>query len=213
MSLKIEKKRLKEIDIGKEIFEIGPIYRGFGMRLGGLIRSSLFNIEGYAVERVVLEKGYNEFSHIKGWENSLMQFILKLGKICIWGIAGKQIVGLINKQGPCNIYASDIYIDDKMGCKIYNTTLLLGKICDSSIFQCYIIFGWGKGYRRRVSGRVSNIINVDSYYCPINSVGYNSRCVKEGFDILSINISANRALDMGKMLKRVCRRISRMLAC
>lgn len=171
-----ESVKLVASEKNKGIFEISPLYPGYGVTLGNALRRVLLSsIKGSAITVVHFENVSHEFSTIPGVLEDVIDIILTLKQVRIKYEGEDKIELELEKAGETEVYAGDI--KTPAGVEIANPDL---KICtlvnkDSKI-KAILTVERGYGYspaEERSKERVEpGTIVLDAIFSPIVNVSY-----------------------------------------
>ena len=96
-------------------FVIEPLERGFGHTLGNALRRVLINsLPGAAVTSVSIDGVQHEFSTVPGVKEDVSELILNLKELALKLYTDQVKMLEINAQGPCELTAADIRVDDEV---------------------------------------------------------------------------------------------------
>ena len=119
MIIEIEKAHIDCIEMaanntyGK--FVIEPLERGFGHTLGNALRRVLINsLPGAAVTSVSIDGVQHEFSTVPGVKEDVTELILNLKELALKLYTDQVKMVEISAQGPCELTAADIRVDDEV---------------------------------------------------------------------------------------------------
>src|SRR3989338_5080120 len=92
----------------KVIFEIGPLYPGYGTTIGNVLRSVLISsIEGAAVTSAKIKGVDHEFSSIPGVREDIIELIVNLKKIRFKLFSDEPVTLTISSKGSGAVTAAD----------------------------------------------------------------------------------------------------------
>ena len=93
----------------KAVFEIGPLYPGYGMTIGNSLRRVLISsLEGAAVTSAKIKGVNHEFSAIPGVLEDVIEIVLNLKKIRFKLFSEEPVTVTLNYKGIGEIKAGDI---------------------------------------------------------------------------------------------------------
>src|SRR3954462_9944880 len=107
--------RPRALDVDKESltptygkFIARPLERGFGITLGNALRRvTLSSLQGAAITAVKIEGVLHEFTAIPDVTEDVTEVILNLKEVRFRMLDTEQATVFINKEGPCEVRASD----------------------------------------------------------------------------------------------------------
>jgi len=191
----------KALDVDKETlsgyygkFVAKPLERGFGLTLGNSLRRVLLSsLQGAAVTSVRIEGVLHEFTPIPDVKEDVAEVILNLKEVRFQLLAETATV-TIDKQGPCEVKASDILCSDTV-C-VLNPDQLIATLGKGGKLLAEIQVARGRGYRPAENNKSDELpvgwIPVDSFFSPIRRVNYTVTQSRVGqrtdFDKLTLEV-------------------------
>ena len=171
MIVEIEKAHIECVEMtanskyGK--FVIEPLERGFGHTLGNALRRVLINsLPGAAVTSVNIDGVQHEFSTVPGVKEDVTELILNLKELAL--------KLEVNAQGPCELTAADIRVDDEV--EIVNPELHIATLGEGAKLHMWLSLDRGRGYvssdKNKLAQMPIGVIPIDSIYTPIRKVNY-----------------------------------------
>lgn len=158
------------------VFEIAPLYPGYGVTIGNTYRRVLLSsLEGAAITQVKIKGANHEFSTIPGVLEDVLIILLNLKKIRFksWS-AEPQIIDLkVKKMGV--VKAKDFNLNPQL--KIANPELELATITDKKTeLEIEVKIEKGFGYveseeREEKRAEVGNI-SLDANFTPVKKVSF-----------------------------------------
>ncbi len=181
-------------------FVVEPLERGFGHTLGNALRRVLINsLSGAAVTSVQIDGVQHEFSTVPGVKEDVTELILNLKNLSVklYNEAlpkGEYKKAEINAQGPCEVRASDIKVDDEI--EIINQDLHIATLAEGAKLHMQMTLDRGRGYvsadRNKDSSMPIGTIPIDSIYTPIRKVNYEVEDTRVGqatdYDKLTLEV-------------------------
>lgn len=177
--IEIEKPKIECIEIsegnryGK--FVVEPLERGFGTTLGNSLRRILLSsLPGVAVSTVRIEGVLHEFSTVPGVKEDVTELILNLKNLSmkLYGEGPKVVT--ISKQGPGEVTAGDIIVDDQV--EIVDPDMHIAFLNENANLNMELTLTKGRGYvsadRNKTPNMPIGVLPVDSIYTPIRKVNY-----------------------------------------
>lgn len=191
----------KALDVDKETlsgyygkFVAKPLERGFGLTLGNSLRRVLLSsLQGAAVTNVRIDGVVHEFTPIPDVKEDVAEVILNLKEVRFQLLAEVATV-TIDKQGPCEVRASDILCSDTV-C-VLNPDQLIATLGKGGKLRAEIQVTRGRGYRPAENNKSDELpvgwIPVDSFFSPIRRVNYTVTQSRVGqrtdFDKLTLEV-------------------------
>lgn len=160
----------------KSVFEISPLYPGYGVTLGNALRRVLLSsIRGSAIAVVHFEDVPHEFSTIPGVLEDVVDIILALKQVRVRYDGEDKIELELEKSGETEVYAGDI--KTPAGVEIANPELKICTLVDKQAkIKAVLTVERGYGYspaEERSRERVEpGTIVLDAIFSPIVNVSY-----------------------------------------
>ena len=156
-------------------FVIEPLERGFGHTLGNALRRVLINsLPGAAVTSVSIDGVQHEFSTVPGVKEDVSELILNLKELALKLYTDQVKMLEINAQGPCELTAADIRVDDEV--EIVNPDLHIATLGEGAKLHMWLSLDRGRGYvpsdNNKTAQMPIGVIPIDSIYTPIRKVNY-----------------------------------------
>src|SRR3954452_10898439 len=112
----------KALDVDKESlttsygkFIAKPLERGFGLTLGNSLRRVLLSsLQGAAITAVKIDGVVHEFTSVPDVKEDVAEIILNLKEVRFRLHSVEQSTVVIEKDGPCEVRASDILVSDQI---------------------------------------------------------------------------------------------------
>ncbi len=121
-----------------------------------------------------IEGVLHEFSTIPGVKEDVTEIILNIKELCLKLHGDGPKVVTISKQGPCEVTAADIIIDDQV--EIVDPTTHIATLNEDANLNMELTLTKGRGYvsadRNKTPNMPIGILPVDSIYTPIRKVNY-----------------------------------------
>ena len=171
----------KALDVDKESlnttygkFVAKPLERGFGLTLGNSLRRVLLSsLQGAAVTAVKIDGVVHEFTPIPEVKEDVSEIILNLKEVR-FKLYAEQATVVIEKNGPCDIKASDIIVSEQVS--VLNPEQHIATIGKGGKFRAEITVARGRGYRPAENNKTEDMpvgwIAIDSFFSPIVRVNY-----------------------------------------
>lgn len=171
-----ESVKLVASEKNKAVFEISPLYPGYGITIGNALRRVLLSsIKGTAITTVHIEGVLHEFSTIPGVLEDVLDILLNLKQVRI-KYSGEDPIELeLVKSGEGEVFAGDI--KTPAGVEIVNPELKICTITNKeTTFKAILIATRGYGYspaEERSKERVEpGTILLDAIFSPVVNVSY-----------------------------------------
>ncbi len=160
----------------KAVFEIGPLYPGYGMTIGNTLRRVLISsLEGTSVTAVKIKGIDHEFSAIPGVMEDVVQIVLNLKKVRFKMFRDEPIILTLNAKGAAEVTAADIKTtaDVEVITKNQHIATLTDKKAE---LEMEITVERGTGYvpvEQRQKDKLSvGEIAIDGIFTPIKNVNF-----------------------------------------
>lgn len=175
ISLDKFKVKLLEDEGNKNVFEIGPLPRGFGYTLGNSIRRILLSsIPGAAVTAVKIDGVKHEYSTLEGVQDDIITVLLKLKELAVKVFSDTPQVVTLHVKGkkgePLVIKAEDFKVPSDV--EIVNKELEITTLTADVDLKIELTVEQGVGYaypdenKRKELG----VLPIDSVYSPVKRV-------------------------------------------
>ena len=171
-----EKPKLVLVDGNKAVFEIAPLYPGYGVTLGNALRRILLSsLVGAAITSVKIENVLHEFSTIPGVMEDVLDITFNLKRVRIkMDIEGPVELSL-EAKGKREVRAGDI--KKVTGVEIVNPDLLIATLTSSQAeLRIMLTVEKGRGYspaEERMKERVvAGEIILDAIFSPVTNAIY-----------------------------------------
>lgn len=177
-----EMKKIKE-EGNRAIFEITPLYPGYGMTLGNSLRRVILSsLPGAAVTAVKIHGASHEFSTLPNIKEDVIEIILNLKQLRVKLHSDEELIS-ISKSGKGVVTAADIKTNQNV--EIVNKNLHIATLDNSkSKIDIEIRVERGRGFvaiEKRESEKLSiGMIAVDALYAPVKRVKYNVEKTRVG---------------------------------
>jgi len=186
------KKEKENADFG--VFVLEPLQQGYGQTLGNALRRVLLSsLPGAAIVQAKISGVKHLFSTIKGLEEDIVEFTLKVKQVCLRYSGEKPAKITLDKTGPGEITAADFGLP--AGVEVINKNLVLGTLADkTSRIRAEFLVEAGYGYvpSEERGGAEVGIIPLDAIFTPVQRVNYHVSATRVGrvtnYDKLTIEI-------------------------
>ncbi len=202
--------KIVKTDGNSSIFEISPLYPGYGVTIGNVLRRVLISsIEGAAITSVKIKNVDHEFSAIPGILEDVIQIIINLKKIR-FDLQSEGPVNLsIYSKGKGAVTAQDIKTNSEV--KVVNKDQHIATIADAKTeFEMEIRVEKGVGYvpvelRHKEKLNVGEIA-IDGIFTPIRNVNFTVENIRIGqrtdFNKILLTIETDGSMTPEDALKR-----------
>ncbi|HJL20884.1 MAG TPA: DNA-directed RNA polymerase subunit alpha, partial [Polyangiaceae bacterium LLY-WYZ-15_(1-7)] len=158
---------------GKFVCE--PLERGFGITIGNSLRRVLLSsLQGAAITAVKIDGALHEFTSVPDVVEDVTEIILNLKEVVVRAHSAKTQVVRIDKEGPCEITAGDIQVNDQI--EILNPDHVICTVAKGGRFSAELTVNVGRGYvpaeRNKAPGMAIGTIPIDALFSPIKKVNY-----------------------------------------
>jgi DNA-directed RNA polymerase subunit alpha len=171
-----EKPKLVLADGNKAVFEISPLYPGYGVTLGNALRRVLLSsLVGAAITSVKIENVLHEFSTIPGVLEDVLDITFNLKRVRIKMDIEGPVELKLEAKGKKEVRAGDI--KKVTGVEIANPDLLIATLTSSEAeLKITLIVEKGRGYspaEERMKGKaVAGEIILDAIFSPVINAVY-----------------------------------------
>jgi DNA-directed RNA polymerase subunit alpha len=166
------------------VFEISPLYPGYGMTIGNTLRRVLMSsLGGAAITSVKIKGVDHEFSAIPGVLEDVIEIILNLKKVRLKLFKDEPVVLTLNVKGEKEVTAGDI--EGNADVVIVNGDQHIATITDKKTeFEMEITVEKGLGYvpaelRQKEKLSVGKIA-IDGIFTPIRNVNFTVENIRVG---------------------------------
>ncbi len=171
-----EKPKIVFSEGNKAVFEIKPLYPGYGVTLGNVLRRVLLSsLIGAAITKVKIENVLHEFSTIPGVLEDVLEITLNLKKVRIKMDIEGPIELNLEAKGKKEVKAKDI--KTVAGVKIVNPDHTIATLTDDKAeLKMILTVEKGRGYspaEERMKERiVAGEIVIDAIFSPVINATY-----------------------------------------
>ncbi|MCH5185585.1 MAG: DNA-directed RNA polymerase subunit alpha [Oscillospiraceae bacterium] len=157
-------------------FEVSPLERGYATTIGNSLRRILLSsLPGAAATSIKIDGIQHEFSTVTGVAEDVTEIILNIKKVALKLYSETQKTITIEKQGPCEITAADLQVDDEI--EVFNKDLHIATLNEDAEFRAEITLSKGRGYVSSDKNKqnlqpIIGVIAIDSIYTPVKKVNY-----------------------------------------
>jgi DNA-directed RNA polymerase subunit alpha len=156
-------------------FVCEPLERGFGITLGNSLRRVLLSsLQGAAITAVKIDGALHEFTSVPDVVEDVTSIILNLKEVVVRAHSARTHVVRIEKDGPCEVKASDIQTGDQID--VLNPDHVICTVSKGGRFSAELTITVGRGYvpaeRTKQPGQPIGNIAIDALYSPLRKVNY-----------------------------------------
>ena len=168
----------------KAVFEIAPLYPGYGTTIGNVLRRVLISsIEGAAVTSAKIKGVDHEFSSIPGVREDIIELIVNLKKIRFKLFGEEPVTLTISSKGSGAVTASDIAGNADV--EVINPKQHIATLTDKKKdLEIEIRVEKGVGYvpveQRQKEKLTVGEIAIDGIFTPIRTVNYAVENIRVG---------------------------------
>jgi DNA-directed RNA polymerase subunit alpha len=184
---------------------IEPLLPGFGYTLGNSLRRILLSsIPGYAVTKIKINNTTHEYQGIEGVVEDVMDIILNLKRLrCKIITDDEKILLRLNKKGSGEVKAKDF--EKNSQAEVINPDLYICSLDKNGEVDIEVEVSKGIGYlpveqiQDKEIGTLSNFINVDALFSPVENVSFEVEKVRVGektnFDKIELLYTSDGTVD------------------
>lgn len=204
-----EKTNLVLSEENKAVFEIAPLFPGYGITLGNALRRVLLSsLVGAAITKVRIEGVLHEFSTIPGVLEDVLDITLNLKKVRIKMDIEGPVEAVLEAKGKGEVKAKDIKVP--AGVKIVNPDHLILTITDDKTeIKMYLTIEKGRGFslaENRVKEKISaGDIYLDAIFSPVINAVYEVENTRYGertdYNLLRLTIETDGTKTPEEALK------------
>ncbi len=168
----------------KGVFEIGPLYPGYGTTIGNALRRVLLSsLEGAAITAIKIKGVDHEFSTIPGVLEDVIDVILNLKKVRFKLFKDEPETVTLSVKGPKEVTGADIKITADI--EVVNPNQPIATITDKKTeLEMEITVERGIGYvpvEQRQKEKISiGKIAIDGIFTPIKNVNFAVENIRVG---------------------------------
>lgn len=195
--------KIISLEKNKGIFEISPLYPGYGATIGNSLRRVLLSsIKGSAITTVHIDKVLHEFSTIPGVLEDTLDIILSLKHIRVKYLGEEPVELELYKKGEGEVFAGDIKCP--VGIEIINKNQLIATLTSKDAeLKMKLIVERGYGYspaEERENERVEpGTLVLDAIFSPITNVVYEVENIvykkRADYNLLRLIIETDGTID------------------
>lgn len=201
---------IKDKDPRKATLVVEPCYPGYGTTVGNALRRVLLSsLSGAAVTGVKIAGVDHEFSTIPHVKEDVVQIILNLKQLRLKVHSSETVRLTLEASGEREVTAADIASSADV--EIINSDLHIAELTDKDAkLQMEIFVRQGRGYvpieEREAEEKEIGVIQIDSVFTPVRSVGYRVEDVRVGqktnFDKLTLTIETDGTTEPAEAVRQ-----------
>ena len=168
----------------KVVFEISPLYPGYGVTVGNSLRRVLVSsIEGASITSIKIKGVNHEFSTIAGVVEDVIDVILNLKRVRFKLFTNEPVTLTLQAKGQKTVTAADIKITSEV--ELVNPDQMIATMSDKkSEMEMELKIEKGVGYvpveQRQKEKLGVGVIAVDAIFSPIKNVNYHVENIRVG---------------------------------
>lgn len=210
MEILVGDPKIVEQSKNRAVFEISPLYTGYGVTLGNSLRRVLLSsMEGAAAVRVKIDGVPHEFTTVPGVLEDVVDIILNLKKIRfkLSGVDSAKVT--LNIKGEKEIHAGDLKVPT--GVEVVNPDQIIATVTDKKAeLNMEIEVDRGIGYlpvEQRQKEKLSvGEIAIDAIFNPVRKVSFLVENIRVGertdFNKLFVDIETDGSIAPQEAMKR-----------
>lgn len=190
------------------IFEIEPLYPGYGVTIGNALRRVLLSsLEGSAVSSVKIKNASHEFSTIPGVKEDVLHVLMNLKELRFKLYSDEPQKTTLKVKGSKEVKGKDFDVPDTL--KLINTDHKIATLTDAKAeLEIEVTVEKGIGYKfedNKKEKQDIGVISMDKIFSPIRRVNYTTEHVRVGdrtdFDKLVLEIETDGTILPEQALK------------
>ena len=201
--------KIISLEKNKGIFEIYPLYPGYGITIGNALRRVLLSsIKGSAITTVHIEGALHEFSTLPGVLEDVLDIILRLKHVRVKYSGDNSVELELNKKGEGEVFARDIRCP--VGVEITNKDHLIATLTSKEAeLKMKLTVERGYGYssaEEREKDRVEpGTLVLDAIFSPITNVVYEVENIvykeRTDYNLLRLVIETDETIEPVEALR------------
>jgi len=194
----------------RAVFEIGPLYPGYGTTLGNTLRRVLISsLEGAAVTSVKIKGVDHEFSSISGVLEDVIEIVLNLKKVRFKLFRDEPVTVTLSVKGEKTVTAGDI--EATADIEIVNKDQYIATITDKKVeLEMELTVEKGIGYvpveQRQKEKLGVGKIAIDGIFTPIKNINFNVENIRVGqrtdYNKVLLDVETDGSISPEEALKR-----------
>ena len=213
---------IREIAPNTAKITLEPLDRGFGHTLGNALRRVLLSsMPGCAVTEVEIEGVLHEYTTIEGVQEDVTDILLNLKGLEVRMHARQESVLMLNKKGPCAVYARDIVLDHDV--EVVNPEHFIARLTKEGKLNMAMKVELGRGYQSAAArmseeegDRPIGKLLIDASFSPVRRVSYvvDTARVEQRTDLdkLIVEIETNGTIDAEDATRHAARLLQEQLS-
>lgn len=190
------------------VFEIEPLFPGFGMTVGNSLRRVLLSsLPGAAPYKVKIDGASHEFSTLPKVKEDVVEILLNLKSIKFKLHEGEEAKASLEVKGEREVKAKDFKLPSSL--EIANLDQHIATISRGGKLKISLWVNRGIGYvpveRREDERNEIGVIALDSFYSPVKKVHYEVENTRVGgmtnYDKVTLEITTDGTIDASKALE------------
>ncbi len=209
IQLPIEPKIVSKKD-NQAVFEIGPLYPGYGTTIGNTLRRVLMSsLEGAAVTFVKIKGVDHEFSAISGVLEDVIEIIINLKRVRFRLFKDEPVILTLSAKGEGDVTADSIKATSEV--EIINKDQKIATITDKKTeLEMEITVEKGIGYipveQKQKEKLTVGKIAIDGIFTPIRNVNFTVENIRIGqrtdFNKVLLDIETDGSITPEEALKK-----------
>lgn len=210
MEILVGEPKIVQYEKNRVVFEISPLYAGYGVTLGNSLRRVLLSsMEGAAAVKIKIDGVPHEFTTVNGVLEDVVDIILNLKKIRFKLSGVDSAIVTLNAKGEKEIRAGDLKAPT--GVEVVNPDQIVATITDKKAeLNMEIEVDKGLGYmpvEQRQKEKLSvGEIAIDAIFNPVKKVSFRVENIRVGertdFNKLFVDIETDGSITPQEVLKR-----------
>lgn len=194
----------------RAVFEIGPLYPGYGMTIGNTLRRVLMSsLEGAAITSVKIKGVDHEFSAIEGVLEDVIEIILNLKRIRFKVFSDEPILLMLHSKGERAVTARDI--ESTADAEIVDLDQHIATITNKKMeLEMELMVERGIGYvpaeQRQKEKLGVGKIAIDGIFTPITNVNFTVENIRIGqrtdYNKVLLDMETDGSISPEEALKR-----------
>lgn len=211
IQLPVEPKSISKKE-NRSVFEISPLYPGYGMTIGNSLRRVLLSsLEGAAITSVKIKGVDHEFSAMTGIQEDVVDIILNLKKVRFKLFKDEPVTLTLDAKGERVVTASDIKVTADV--ELVNPDQHIITITDKKTeFELELTVEKGIGYvpvEQRQKEKLSiGKIAIDGIFTPIKAVNFTVENIRVGqrtdYNKILLDVETDGSISPEQALRNAC---------
>ena len=194
----------------KAVFEIGPLYPGYGMTIGNTLRRVLISsLDGAAITSIKIKGVDHEFSAISGVLEDVIEIILNLKKVRLKVFKDEPVIVMLRAKGEGPVTAANI--ESNADVEIVNEDQHIATITDKKTeFEVELTVEKGTGYVPADQGQKEKLgvgkIAIDGIFTPVKNVNFTVENIRIGqrtdYNKVLLDVETDGSISPEEALKK-----------